>query len=100
VRRSVDPHRENAQEQRLQVACQAGANVRLRKRLVDDICLFGRESHQCGGSREAHGLERTAVEAPRPGEALDQRDVQLGLTSHRYPLSRLSFDEQIQFRTS
>jgi hypothetical protein len=45
---------------------------------------------------EAHGVERTAVEAPRPGEALDQRDVQLGLTSHQYPLSRLSFDEQIQ----
>jgi hypothetical protein len=96
VRRSVDPHRENAQEQRLQVACQVGADVRLRKRLIDDICLFGRESHQCGGSRGGTWPRAYCGRGPRPGEALDQRDVQLGLTSHQYPLSRLSYDEQIQ----
>jgi hypothetical protein len=46
---------------------------------------------------ESHGLVRAAVEALRPGEALDQREVQLGLTHHRYPLIlALSFDEQIK----
>jgi hypothetical protein len=34
---------------------------------------------------EAHGLERAAVEAPRPGEAPHQRDVQPGTPRHRHP---------------
>ena len=34
---------------------------------------------------EAHGLERAAVQAPRPREAPHQRDVQPGTPRHRHP---------------
>lgn len=34
---------------------------------------------------EAHGLERAAVEAPRPWETPHQRDVQPGTPCHRHP---------------